>query len=185
MSPNFVINFVALVDLPSPVEFESLKPKVSKLEPFIRSYIAFKNGRSLTIISEIIFTQKKYDGQSYVIFNTYRDFLISPPLEASLIVEIYHQHCSPNTLLGCGEIPISSLEDDNRRYFPLAVNKVWLFQIMLVFMIDHFLRSIYVLQRKTSQYVCGEVSATVLLQFSRPFFCFVMVNLNGMKLKPR
>ena len=90
-SDNFIIKFISVKDIP----YIDIKIKI-KNDPFIKSYIAIKITQydsdnkpynKLQRVSNIVTTFKKSDA-SYAIWNSYRDFNITPPKGSYLVVEL-------------------------------------------------------------------------------------------------
>eukprot|EP01038_Epipyxis_sp_PR26KG_P004938 gene4938-6910_t len=123
----FIIHFIRATDIPS---HDSSKPN-AKVNPFIKAFIqSYEECISKTEnneerqmyrqvkITSVMATHKRYDCNS-VVWNSYRDFNITPPLptDATLTVEIYHVESKAGkdeeVMLGYANIPIlQNLSDE-------------------------------------------------------------------------
>lgn len=130
--PHFVIQFLEAIDCPSAIDYRQ------KSNLYIRSLVwqyTTKEGKGGAppvckpeCISEIVTTHIRLDCRAAV-WNSYRDFRVSPPDDAVLLVQIYHATTdSPkpelDILLGKVEIPLSLLRTEEQltqRMIPIRV----------------------------------------------------------------
>jgi len=116
-----IFKFVSIIDLPLPNDID-VKPKVSKVEPVVVSYLAVSKNKYLKRISGIVTISKRNDSQASVIYNSFRDFNMIPPSDSKIVVEVYHSSPEP-ALLGRAEISILDL-DEEERFFPIWPSEV-------------------------------------------------------------
>ncbi len=140
---RFIIKFIGAFDIPS--DFGG------KSDPFLQAYISehvvqfdAENRKyfKLQRISSVVTTPKRLDCTS-VIWNCYRDFKMTPPIDSTLIIDIYTSNdVADDRLLGSVSIPVKVFNDEAPKIFNFVTAKVklvirsWWHSITVLFFVD-------------------------------------------------
>lgn len=124
LQPVYVVKFISAEDIPA-AEYRT------RSDPYIRAYLAVtsldsNSNYELQKISPIVSTCKKIDATN-VTWNSFRDFRVTPPSDAVLVIELLHALSDPNKpdpVLGVTNIPISTIENGEAKTFFLSNPKV-------------------------------------------------------------
>ena len=120
-TPHYIIHFHSCSNVP-------MSDYTTEIKPYLRSYIGIKvdNGfdYNLEKISMMVTTSEK--GSKNPIWHSYRDFYISPPVDAVLVVEVVNAKfdSGETDVLGYVEIPLSDLTTQNTITIPFSHQKV-------------------------------------------------------------